>query len=53
MVKLGVIVKTDVNVNEYDGQKLLLQDKTEIQSTLVIWAAGVKGNIPNGINPEQ
>ncbi len=50
--KLGVTVKTDAIVKEYDGQKLLLQDKTEIQSTFVIWAAGVKGNIPKGINPE-
>ena len=52
LAKLGVIVKTDAIVKEYDGQKLLLQDKTEIQSTFVIWAAGVKGNIPNGISPE-
>ena len=50
--KLGVIVKTDAIVKEYDGQKLTLQDKTEIQSTFVIWAAGVKGNIPSGINAE-
>jgi len=52
LAKLGVVVKTDAIVKEYDGQKLSLQDKTEIQSTFVIWAAGVKGNIPNGINPE-
>ncbi len=50
--KLGVIVKTNAIVKEYDGYKLLLQDKTEIQSTFVIWAAGVKGNIPNGISPD-
>ncbi len=52
LAKLGVIVKTDAIVKEYDGQKLVLQDKTVIQSTFVIWAAGVKGNIPNGINPK-
>jgi len=52
LIKLGVIVQTDAIVKEYDGQILLLQDKTEIQSTFVIWAAGVKGNIPNGIKPE-
>ncbi len=52
LIKLGVTVKTDAIVKEYDGQKLLVEDKTEIQSTFVIWAAGVKGNIPNGINPE-
>jgi NADH dehydrogenase len=52
LTKLGVIVKTDSIVKEYDGQTLILQDKTEIQSSFVIWAAGVKGNIPNGIHPE-
>ncbi|OYU84851.1 MAG: FAD-dependent oxidoreductase [Flavobacterium sp. BFFFF2] len=53
LTKLGVIVKTAAIVKEYDGHTLLLQDKTELQSTFVIWAAGVKGNIPPGINPEQ
>jgi NADH dehydrogenase len=52
LTKLGVIVKTDAIVKEYDGQKVLLQDKSEILSTFVILAAGVKGNIPTGINPE-
>lgn len=52
LTQLGVIVKTDAIVKEYDGQTLLLQDKTEIQSTFIIWAAGVKGNIPNGINSD-
>lgn len=51
LTQLGVIVRTDAIVKEYDGEKLLLQDKTEIQSTLVIWAAGVTGNVPKGIHP--
>lgn len=48
--KMGVTVKTKTIVKEYDGLKIVLQDNTEINSTLVIWAAGVKGNIPQGIN---
>ncbi|MCX6273855.1 MAG: NAD(P)/FAD-dependent oxidoreductase, partial [Bacteroidetes bacterium] len=52
LLKLGVTVKTNTIVKEYDGNKILLQDKSEIQSTFVIWTAGVKGNIPPGIKPE-
>lgn len=52
LTQLGVTVETNATVEDYDGQTLLLQDKTEIQSTFVIWAAGVKGTIPNGINTD-
>lgn len=52
LIKLGVIVQTDAIVKAYDGEKLILQNNAEIQSTFVIWAAGVKGNIPTGIHPE-
>jgi NADH dehydrogenase len=48
---MGVTVKTDTLVKGYDGLRILLQDATELKSTFVIWAAGVKGNIPPGINP--
>lgn len=48
---LGVTVMLNTFVKEYDGKQVLLQDATVIESTFVIWAAGVKGNIPNGINP--
>ncbi|MHB8261433.1 MAG: NAD(P)/FAD-dependent oxidoreductase [Bacteroidia bacterium] len=49
--KMGVTVKTNTLVKGYDGLRILLQDTTEIKSTFVIWAAGVKGNIPPGIPP--
>jgi len=49
--ELGVIVKTSTMVKEYDGTCVLLKDGSTIPSAFVIWAAGVKGNIPNGINP--
>jgi NADH:ubiquinone reductase (H+-translocating) len=51
--KLGVTVMTNTIVKEYDGQKITLQNGEEIASTFVVWAAGVKGNIPNGIDPHH
>ncbi len=51
--KLGVNVMTNTIVKEYDGQKITLQNGAEIASTFVVWAAGVKGSIPNGIQPQH
>jgi NADH:ubiquinone reductase (H+-translocating) len=48
---LGVTVMLNTFVKEYDGKQVLLQDASIIETTFVIWAAGVKGNIPQGINP--
>jgi NADH dehydrogenase len=50
--KLGVKVMTGVHVKDYDGKNVLLQDGSIITSSTVIWAAGVKGNIPAGVNKE-
>jgi len=50
--KLGVKVMTGVHVKDYDGKDVLLQDGSVITSSTVIWAAGVKGNIPAGVNKE-
>lgn len=52
LIQMGVKVKTNALVKEYDGKKILLSDGTSIESSLVIWAAGVKGNVPRGINPD-
>jgi len=51
--KLGVIVKTNTVVADYDGQTVQLKDGTTIASKTVIWAAGIKGNIPKGIEEEN
>ncbi|MEO6221558.1 MAG: NAD(P)/FAD-dependent oxidoreductase [Ginsengibacter sp.] len=48
--KLGVIVKTDTIVKNYDGKQVLMQNGELIDSCLVIWAAGIKGNVPDGVN---
>ncbi|MEP6676532.1 MAG: NAD(P)/FAD-dependent oxidoreductase [Ferruginibacter sp.] len=50
--KLGVTVMTDTIVKAYDGENVLLQNGKMIGSNMVIWAAGVKGNIPEGIQKE-
>jgi NADH dehydrogenase len=48
--KLGGKVMTNTLVKDYDGKNVLLQDGTDIPAATVIWAAGVKGNIPNGFD---
>ncbi|MFZ4105061.1 NAD(P)/FAD-dependent oxidoreductase [Flavobacterium sp.] len=50
--KLGVTVMLNTFVKEYDGKQVLLQDAKIIESSFVIWAAGVKGNIPKGVHPD-
>jgi NADH:ubiquinone reductase (H+-translocating) len=50
--KLGVIVKLNNTVKDYDGTKVLLQNDEVIEAKTVIWAAGIRGNIPEGINKE-
>jgi NADH dehydrogenase len=50
--KLGVTVMTNALLKDYDGQTITLQDGTAIKSKLVIWAAGIKGNVPDGIRKE-
>ncbi len=50
--RLGVKVMTGALVKEYDGQTIHLADGSEIPSRTVIWAAGIKGNVPDGIESE-
>ena len=49
--RLGVTVMTNSLLQDYDGKNVTLKDGSSIPSTLVIWAAGIKGNIPAGIDP--
>lgn len=50
--RLGVKVLTNTLVKDYDGREVLLADGNKIPSATVIWAAGVKGNVPAGINKD-
>jgi NADH dehydrogenase len=49
--KMGVTVMTNTLLKAYDGKKAVLQNGDTIETSLVIWAAGIKGNIPAGIEP--
>lgn len=48
--KLGVNVMTNSLLLDYDGHTALLKDGTTIKTATVIWAAGIKGNIPAGVD---
>ncbi len=50
--RLGVKVLTDNFVKEYNGQDVMLANGKTILSSMVIWAAGIKGNVPDGIVKE-
>ncbi len=50
--KLGVTLLTNTILQDYDGEKITLKDSSSINSKIVIWAAGIKGNIPGGIDKE-
>ena len=49
--KLGVKVMTSSLVKNYDGEQVYLVDGSVIPTNTVIWAAGIKGNVPQGIDP--
>ncbi|HEY6956432.1 MAG TPA: NAD(P)/FAD-dependent oxidoreductase [Flavisolibacter sp.] len=48
--KMGVKVMTSTLVKDYDGEQVFLGDGTTIPTNTVIWAAGIKGNVPEGID---
>ncbi|MDD3789593.1 MAG: NAD(P)/FAD-dependent oxidoreductase [Petrimonas sp.] len=50
---MGVIVKTNVIVSNYDGEQITLNDGETIRTKSVIWSAGVTPNTIEGISPES
>ncbi|HTK22128.1 MAG TPA: FAD-dependent oxidoreductase, partial [Mucilaginibacter sp.] len=48
LVKMGVIIHNGVHVNSFDGTTLTIDDGTSIDTRNVFWAAGVKGEMPEG-----
>ncbi len=48
--RLGVKVMTNALVKDYDGEKVILNNGDPIPAKTVIWAAGIKGNVPAGID---
>lgn len=53
LVDLGVNIRKEVFLTHYDGETLTLNNGETISSKLVIWAAGVKGNIIEGIKSDS
>lgn len=51
--KLGVTLLTGTLVKDYDGKDVFLQEGATIPSGLVIWAAGIKGNVPAGLAEKE
>src|SRR4051812_20192171 len=49
--KMGVIVRTATAVQDYDGRIVTLKNGETIPAATVIWSAGIKGNVPAGIQP--
>lgn len=50
--ELGVQFMSDEFVTDYDGDKVYMKSGKTISSNNVIWAAGVIGNIIEGLNPD-
>ncbi len=50
--KLGVKVELKTLLSDYDGKTATTKDGQKIDTAMVIWAAGIKGNVPEGINPD-
>lgn len=49
--ELGVKVMVNTRVKDYDGKVVSLDDGSFIASNTVIWAAGIRGNVIDGIPP--
>ncbi len=49
--RLGVTVKTNTLIEDYDGKTARMKDGSTIETSTVIWAAGIKGNVPQGVDP--
>lgn len=46
----GITVRLNNVLKGYDGQNVTLADGSSIATNTVIWAAGIKGNVPEGID---
>ncbi|KJF45460.1 NAD(P)/FAD-dependent oxidoreductase [Draconibacterium sediminis] len=53
LANLGVEVKLKHKVEKYDGNTVELEDQENLETRSLIWAAGVKGQMPSGIKKEN
>jgi len=49
--KLDVTILNNTQVINFDGRNVVLKNEIKIRSNTLIWAAGIKGNVINGLNP--
>jgi len=47
--KLGVMVRLNAQVSDYDGETVSIHDGTRISTRTLVWAAGVTGNRVSGL----
>ena len=50
--QLGVNLLLNSQLVSYDGNEAILKDETVIQTSSLIWTAGVMGNLPGGFRPD-
>jgi len=50
--KMGIILKPGALVESYDGQNVTLKGGEKIPTYTVIWSAGVRGDVLEGLKPE-
>jgi NADH dehydrogenase len=49
--KMGVTLYCNTKLTDYDGRYVQLNNGRKIPAATVIWAAGINGNVPAGIDP--
>ena len=47
--RLGITVRLNTRVTDFDGSVLSFGDGTQIETKTVIWAAGISGVVPEGL----
>ncbi len=52
LAELGVKIYTELHVKDYNGETVLLNNGSEIETKTVIWVAGVTGNSVKGLPQE-
>ncbi len=51
--RFGVTVQLEKMVKAYDGTEVVFSDDTKLKTQTLIWAAGVKGNIIDGLDEKS
>ncbi|MGF7140489.1 NAD(P)/FAD-dependent oxidoreductase [Roseimarinus sediminis] len=48
--EMGISVLTNHKVTDYNGELLTLENGRKIESETLVWAAGIKGQMPDGLS---